>query len=104
MDFRSPRVLVPMLLGMPLAVALLLPLNVPLFNSEQKAQGHCPGDSIVWAITRLGICNSNAERWYGQTKDGAYVHRHSRLARSKRNAIVAGPATKSCRLTEVFSQ
>jgi hypothetical protein len=49
---------------------------MPHFKFEQQAQEHCPGDSIVWAIARLGIYDSTAERWYGQTSDGAYVCRH----------------------------
>ncbi len=65
-----------MLLGTPLAGAASLPLNMPHFHFEQQAQEHCPSDSIVWAIARLGVYNSNAERWYGQTNDGAYVCRH----------------------------
>jgi len=66
----------PILLGVPVAVATPLSLEMPHFRFEQQAQEHCPGDSIVWAIARLGIYNSNAERWYGQTNDGAYVCRH----------------------------
>ena len=47
--------------------------DVPQFQFEQQAARHCPDDSVVWAITRLGIYNSNAERWYGQTSDGAFI-------------------------------
>ena len=68
--------LVLMLLGTPIADATSLPLNMPHFTFEQQAQAHCPSDLIVWAIARLGVYNLNAERWYGQTNDGAYVCRH----------------------------
>jgi hypothetical protein len=47
--------------------------EAPQFQFEQQAAQHCPGESIVWAITRLGIYNSNTERWYGQTSDGAFI-------------------------------
>jgi hypothetical protein len=47
--------------------------DVPHFQFEQQAQQHCAGDSIVWAIARLGIYNSSGERWYGQTGDGAFA-------------------------------
>lgn len=43
------------------------------FGFEQQAQQHCPGDAVVWAIARLGIYNSNVERWYGQTGDGTFT-------------------------------
>ena len=52
--------------------AALLP-DVPHFQFEQQAQQHCPDDSVVWAITRSGVYNSNVERWYGRTGDGTFT-------------------------------
>jgi hypothetical protein len=65
-----------LLLGTPLAAATPPVLDAPHFKFEQQAQEHCPSDSIVWAIARLGIFNSATERWYGQTNDGTYVCRN----------------------------
>jgi hypothetical protein len=60
-------------LGSHLAIAAALLPAVPHFEFEQQAQQHCPTDLVVWAVARLGIYNTSAERWYGQTSDGAFV-------------------------------
>lgn len=65
----------PILLGTPAAVATPRLLEVEHFQFEQQAQQHCPDDVIVWAIVHLGVYNSSAERWYGQTNDGSFVCR-----------------------------
>jgi len=46
-----------------------------LFNSEQQAQQHCPGDTIVWLNLPTGVYHFQGQRWYGRTKTGAYVCR-----------------------------
>jgi hypothetical protein len=45
------------------------------FQSEQQAQQHCPHDVVVWVNTKTGVYHLKGERWYGATKDGAYVCR-----------------------------
>jgi hypothetical protein len=78
-------------IALPLAVSLLLILKVhsmldtdlgaalPIlpvaahFQFEQQAQRHCPEDSVVWASARLGTYDTDGERWYGQTSDGAFI-------------------------------
>ena len=45
------------------------------FHSEQEATHHCPNDSVVWVNTKSGVYHLEGERWYGATKDGAYVCR-----------------------------
>ena len=45
------------------------------FRSEQEATHHCPNDSVVWVNTKTGVYHLKGERWYGATKDGAYVCR-----------------------------
>jgi hypothetical protein len=45
------------------------------FHSEQEAKQHCPNDAVVWVNTKTGIYHLKGERWYGATKDGAYVCR-----------------------------
>jgi hypothetical protein len=44
-----------------------------LFSAEQAAQQHCPNDNIVWLNLPTGIYHLKGERWYGRTKQGAYV-------------------------------
>ena len=45
----------------------------PLFASEAQAQQHCPKDTVVWLNTKSGVYHFRGQRWYGRTKDGAYV-------------------------------
>ena len=45
------------------------------FHSEQEAKQHCPHDQVVWVNTKTGVYHLRGERWYGATKDGAYVCR-----------------------------
>ena len=45
----------------------------PLFPTEQAAQLHCPGDTVVWLNIPSGIYHFKGQRWYGHTKSGAYV-------------------------------
>lgn len=59
--------------GMDIVNAPAVLPEVPHFQFEQQAQQHCPDDAIVWAIGRLGIYNSNVERWYGHTGDGTFT-------------------------------
>jgi hypothetical protein len=44
-----------------------------LENSQQAAQALCPTDTVVWLNTATGIYHFQGERWYGNTKHGAYV-------------------------------
>jgi len=43
------------------------------FPSEKPAQQHCPADTVVWLNLPSGIYHFKDERWYGNTKSGAYV-------------------------------
>jgi hypothetical protein len=47
--------------------------GLQLFNTEQLAKQHCPTDTIVWLNLRSGIYHYKGQRWYGNTKSGAYV-------------------------------
>lgn len=42
-------------------------------DSESAAQAHCPSDTVVWLNTRSGIWHEKRMRWYGATREGAYV-------------------------------
>jgi hypothetical protein len=43
------------------------------FPSEEQAQQQCPADTVVWVNLPSGIYHFKGERWYGNTKSGAYV-------------------------------
>jgi hypothetical protein len=45
------------------------------FDTEASAQSHCPSDTVVWLNTKTGIWHEKGMRWYGNTKQGAYVCR-----------------------------
>ena len=46
---------------------------VALFPTEQSAQQHCPSDIVVWLNLPSGIYHLKGERWYGRTKNGAFL-------------------------------
>lgn len=43
------------------------------FQSEQTAQKHCPSDTVVWINLPTGVFHFKGQRWYGRTKNGAFV-------------------------------
>lgn len=49
--------------------------HVAMFDTEASAQRHCPSDQVVWLNTKTGIYHEKGMRWYGRTKEGAYVCR-----------------------------
>ncbi len=49
-----------------------LSYSAPRFQSEQEAQKHCPADTVVWVNTATGVYHYKGQRWYGNTKHGAY--------------------------------
>jgi hypothetical protein len=42
------------------------------FQTEKEAGQHCPDDTVVWVNTKTGVYHLNGQRWYGNTKQGAY--------------------------------
>jgi hypothetical protein len=47
--------------------------GLTLFSTQQAAQKHCPKDTVVWLNLPSGIYHFQGERWYGNTKTGAFV-------------------------------
>ncbi len=43
------------------------------FNTEAEAAKHCPQDTVVWLNLPTMIWHYKGQRWYGNTKHGAYV-------------------------------
>lgn len=43
------------------------------FPSEQAAQQHCPRDIVVWLNLPSGIYHFKGQRYYANTKAGAFV-------------------------------
>ena len=47
--------------------------DLTLYQTEQQAQKHCPQDTVVWLNLPTGVYHFKGERWYGNTKNGAFV-------------------------------
>jgi len=47
--------------------------QLTLFPTQQQAQLHCPADVVVWLNLPSGIYHFQGQRWYGNTKSGAFV-------------------------------
>jgi hypothetical protein len=64
------RVFLSLLLGL----AFSLPaLALDQFSTEAEARMHCPKDIVVWLNLPTMIWHYKGQRWYGNTKRGAYV-------------------------------
>ena len=50
-----------------------LALGLSLFPTESAAQQHCPKDIVVWLNVPTMIWHYKGQRWYGNTRHGAYV-------------------------------
>jgi hypothetical protein len=48
-------------------------LALDQFATEAAAQQHCPKDIVVWLNLPTMIWHYKGQRWYGNTKHGAYV-------------------------------
>lgn len=46
---------------------------ITLFPTDQEAQKHCPADVVVWVNLPTGVYHFKGQRWYGNTKSGAYA-------------------------------
>jgi len=63
-----------LLVGLLLGVALAFPaFGLDTFTTEPQAQQHCPSDTVVWLNLPTKIWHYKGERWYGRTKNGAFV-------------------------------
>ena len=65
-----------LLLGVPSFALASPPVDtsqVPKFKTEQAAQQHCPGDTVVWLNTYSGIWHYRGAKYWMNTKYGAFV-------------------------------
>jgi len=42
------------------------------FTTEHETQLHSPTDAVVWVNLPTGVYHFKGQRWYGNTKSGAY--------------------------------
>lgn len=59
--------------------------SLQMFSSEGAAQAHCPRETVVWLNTNSGIYHEKGMRWYGNTREGAYVCRSEANAAGDRD-------------------
>jgi hypothetical protein len=43
------------------------------FTTEAEAKGHCPSDTVVWVNTKSHKYFHSEDRWYNNTKRGAFM-------------------------------
>jgi len=60
--------------------------SLALFTTQQEAQHHCPSDIVVWLNLPSGIYHFQGQRYYGNTKSGAYVCKTEADAAGDRSA------------------
>jgi hypothetical protein len=83
--FRSIALSFALLVGfVPIASPPAIAYSAHYFSTSQSAQRHCPHDIVVWLNTRSGIYHYAGERWYGNTKQGAYVCEKEAIAEGDR--------------------
>ncbi|MDE2482160.1 MAG: hypothetical protein KGN02_08215 [bacterium] len=66
----------------PAAAAVVASTTLHYFSTESSAHAHCPHDVVVWLNIPSGIYHYKGERWYGRTRNGAFV--------CEKEAIAAG--------------
>jgi len=64
----------------PLVIASILAIGLSspsfaqrLYSTPEQAQRHCPNDVVVWLNIPTHIYHMPGTRWYGMTKNGAFV-------------------------------
>lgn len=71
---KSARVLPRLIVGVVISLTLALPaFALETFTYEAKAQQHCPKDIVVWLNLPTMIWHYKGQRWYANTKHGAYA-------------------------------
>lgn len=62
--------------GLVVSLALAVPAvasSLTTFNTESEAQQHCPKDVVVWLNLPTMIWHWKGQRWYANTKHGAFA-------------------------------
>jgi hypothetical protein len=71
---NSARVFPRLFAGLVVSLALALPaFALETFTDEAKAQQHCPKDTVVWLNLPTMIWHYKGQRWYANTKHGAFA-------------------------------
>jgi hypothetical protein len=68
------------------AGAVALPLTP--FRTQDQAQRHCPGDTVVWLDFTKGKYYSKGQALYGRGLNGSYVCREEARSSFYRGALI----------------
>ena len=68
------------------ADAVALPLTP--FRTQDQAQRHCPGDTVVWLDFSKGKYYSKSQKLYGRGLNGSYVCREEARSSFYRGALI----------------
>jgi len=68
------------------ATAAALPLTP--FRTQEQAQRHCPGDTVVWLDFAKGKYYSKGQQLYGRGLNGSYVCREEARSSFYRGALI----------------
>jgi hypothetical protein len=71
---KSARAFPRLIAGLVVSLALAVPaFALETFPSEAQAQVHCPRDVVVWLNLPTMIWHYKGQRWYANTKHGAFA-------------------------------
>ena len=73
MKAQTPARLAALVLAIGFAIFSPRAHALEMFQTESQAQQHCPSDTVVWLNLPTMIWHYSGQRWYGNTKHGAYV-------------------------------
>ena len=62
------------------------PVGANEFSTEAQAKARCPTDTVVWANLKSKVYHFSGTRFYGDTKNGAYMCERDSLAEGMRAA------------------
>jgi hypothetical protein len=62
------------------------PTGANQFSTEAEAKAHCPADTVVWVTLSSKIYHFSGTRYYGNTKNGAYMCERDTAAAGMRAA------------------
>lgn len=71
--------------------------------STAHAAPFCPRDTVVWINQNTGVYHLPGDRWYGQTKHGAYVCEKQAIAEGDKKSGARGVRHRSLNPKKVAS-
>jgi hypothetical protein len=70
----------------PMSTTPAHPAGANQFSSEAQAKARCPSDTVVWVNLKSKVYHFSGTRYYGETKNGAYMCERDTAAEGMRAA------------------